>query len=451
MLNRAAAIRATIAAWGLMSPALVIPAPAAEPDWPQWRGRAGDGHAPAAHDLPLTWSESENVAWKTPLPGRGWSSPVIGNGQVWVTTAVEQPATEAERERRLADRPGNQPADVAAAVRFRAIALDQANGRVIHEVELFTVADPQPIHALNSFASPSPVLADGRLFCHFGDFGAASVDTATGTVRWTNRELRLDHVNGPGSSPILWRDLLIVHLDGSDSQSIAAYRTDSGRLAWQTPRSGPLREDPDLKKAYATPLVIECDGRDVLVSPAADWVYGYDPATGEELWRLSYGVLGYSVVPRPVAAHGLVFLSTSFNRPELLAIRLAGPDKQPEIAWRATKAVPSMPSPLVVGDAIFMVNDTGVASCLDARSGTQLWTKRLGGNFSSSPILADGRIYVGNRSGETFVIEPGDTGRLLATNSLTDGIFATPAVADRALYLRTEAAVYRIEEPVPHR
>jgi outer membrane protein assembly factor BamB len=424
---------------------LAVALTAAEPDWPQWRGPDGEGHAPAAHDLPIEWSETDNIVWKTPLPGRGWSSPVIGRGLVWVTTAIERKPTAAERERRLAARPGNQPAEVAAAITFRAIAVDQASGRVVHDVELFTVDDPQPIHALNSFASPSPVLTDGLLLCHFGDFGAACVDTAAARVTWTNRDLRLDHVNGPGSSPIVWRDLLIVHLDGSDSQSIAAYRIDTGAIAWQTPRSGPLRDDPDLKKAYATPLIVDCDGRDVVISPAADWVYGYDPATGEELWRLSYGVLGYSVVPRPVAAQGFVFLSTSFNQPELLAIRLAGPDEQPEIAWRVAKAAPSMPSPLIVGDTLFMVNDKGVASCLDARSGTQLWTKRLGGNFSSSPVLADGRIYVGNRSGDVFVITPGKTGEVLATNSLADGVFATPAAVGRALFLRTEAAIYRIE------
>jgi outer membrane protein assembly factor BamB len=420
---------------------------AAEPDWPQWRGPTGDGHAPAATDLPVQWSETEHVVWKTPVPGRGWSSPVIGQGLVWVTTAVERPATAAEREQRLAHRVGKQPTDVASEVTFRALALDQATGAVIHDVQLFSVATPQPIHALNSYASPSPVLTDGRLFCHFGDFGAACVDTASGDLVWTNRDLRLDHVNGPGSSPVVWNNLLIVHLDGSDTQSIAAYDTTTGALAWQTPRSGSLREDPDLKKSYATPLIVTGDGVDVLVSPAADWVYGYDPATGAERWRLSYGVLGFSVVPRPVAAAGLVFLSTSFNQPELIAIRLAGKEGHPEIAWREKKAVPSMPSPLIVGEELYMVSDKGVASCLETQTGRPVWTQRLGGNFSSSPLYADGRIYVGNRAGETFVFKPGRTCELLATNQLDGSIFATPAAVGRALYLRTEQAVYRLEKP----
>jgi len=419
----------------------------AEPDWPQWRGRDGQGHAPAARDLPVTWSETENVAWKTPLTGRGWSSPVIGDGRIWVTTAVERQATPEEKARRLA---GNRMAgqlEVSGAVTIRALGVDQQSGRLVHDVELCTIPDPQPIHKLNSFASPSPVLAAGRLYCHCGDFGAACVDTATGTVLWTNRELRLNHENGPGSTPVLWRDKLIVHLDGSDVQAVAAYDTATGTVAWQSPRSGELREDPQLKKAYGTPVILPLDGREVLVSPAADWLYGYDPATGAELWKMSYGVLGFSIVPRPVTAGDLLLMSTSFLQPELLAVKLAGPGSPPEIAWREKKGAPTMSSPLVVDDLVYLVSDKGVGSCLEARTGNPVWSERLGGNFSSSPLFADGRIYVGNRDGEMFVIRPGRDYELLATNHLDGGIYATPAAVGRALYLRTENALYRIEKP----
>jgi outer membrane protein assembly factor BamB len=431
----------------LAAAALGLPLAAAEPEWPQWRGPAGEGHAPAAHDLPLTWSETEHVAWKTPIAGRGWSSPVIGDGRIWLTTAVERAASAEAKARALA---GNRMAgqlEVSGAVTIRAVCLDQAKGTILHDVALFTIEDPQPIHKLNSFASPSPVLAGGRLYCHLGDFGAACLDAATGEVLWRNRELRLNHENGPGSTPVVWRDRLIVHLDGSDVQSIAAYDTATGVIAWQTARSGVLREDPQLKKAYGTPLVVSLGGRDVVVSPAADWLYAYDPATGEELWKTSYGVLGFSIVPRPVTAGGLLFLSTSFMQPELLAVRLAGADAPPEIGWREKKGVPTMSSPLVVDGLLYMVSDKGVATCLDAASGEKVWTERLGGNFSSSPLFADGRIYVGNRDGDTFVIEPGREFALLATNSLDGGIFATPAAVGRAIYLRTEHALYRLEKP----
>jgi len=417
--------------------------------WPQWRGREGQGHSADAGDLPVTWSESENVAWKTPLPGRGWSSPVLDESHVWLTTAVETAADEAETAERLAATKNSQPVEVARAVTMRALAVDRASGALVHDVELFTVEKPQPIHKLNSFASPSPVLAGGRLYCHFGDYGTACLDTATVKVSWVNRDLRLDHMNGPGSTPVLWRDRLVITCDGSDVQFIAALDTATGAVAWKTPRSGRLNDNPDLKKAYGTPLVLPVGGRDVVVSPGADWVYGYDPETGAELWRASYGVLGFSVVPRPVAAHGLVFLSTSFTKPEMLAIRPGGAGVEPEIVWRQARGAPSMPSPLVVGDELYVVSDKGIATCLDAKTGDVVWSERLGGNFSSSPLFADGRIYVGNRDGATSVIKPGRKFDLVATNQLDGQIFATPAAVGRAIYLRTDEALYRLEQRKP--
>ncbi|MFM8802809.1 MAG: SMP-30/gluconolactonase/LRE family protein [Planctomycetia bacterium] len=414
-------------------------------DWPQWRGPDGQGHAVAARDLPVTWSETENIAWKTPLPGRGWSSPVIEGDQIWLTTAIETEATEEEKKRRLASNTGNQPLNVSGPVSLHAVCVDRETGRLLHNVELLVVADPQPIHSLNSYASPSPILAAGRLYCHFGDFGTACVDTRAAKVVWKNRDHRLNHENGPGSTPLLWKDRLIFHCDGSDTQSIVALDAATGGLVWKTPRSGELRSDPQLKKAYGTPLVLALDGREVLLSPAADWLYGYDPATGRELWKMSYGTLGFSIVPRPVTAHGLFYMSTSFMQPELLAVKLGDAATAPTIAWREKKGVPNMPSPLVVGDELYMVSDKGVATCLDAKTGDAVWTERLGGNFSSSPLFADGRIYVGNRDGKTFVIKPGRDFTLEATNSLDGQIMATPAALDRALYRRTDTALSRIE------
>jgi sugar lactone lactonase YvrE/outer membrane protein assembly factor BamB/enterochelin esterase-like enzyme len=432
-----------------MAAAVFATCAAAADPWPQWRGPDGQGHAPAAHDLPVTWSEQENVRWKTPLPGRGWSSPVIGGGLVWMTTAVERPVSEEERQRRTPANTGNQPLTVVGPLSLRALGVDAESGRLVHDVELLAVAEPQPIHALNSFASPSPVLAGNRLYCHVGDFGTACLDTETARVVWTSRELRLNHENGPGSTPVLWKDRLIVHVDGSDTQAIAAFDAATGEVVWKTPRSGTLRDDPQLKKAYGTPLVLPLGGRDVVVSPAADWIYGYDPATGAELWKRPYGGLGFSIVPRPVFAHGLLFMSTSFMQPELLALRLGDGTGPPEIVWREKKAAPTMPSPLVVGDELYMVSEKGIASCLDAATGRQLWAERLAGNFSSSPLLADGRIYVGSREGKTYVLQPGRQAGLLATNELDGAIFATPAAVGRAIFLRTETALYRLEKPQP--
>jgi len=419
---------------------------AAEPPaWPQWRGPAGDGHAPSARDLPVHWSETENITWKTPLPGRGWSSPVIGGPRIWLTTAIETPLSETQRQRRLAGVRNAGSRTLSGPVQFHAICLDRDTGRILHDVMLCRVDDPQPIHKLNSYASPSPVLAGGRLYCSFGDFGTAAVDATTGQLLWTNRLLRLDHVNGPGSTPLLYNDLLIVACDGSDVQFIAALECGTGKLRWKTARSGKLRDDPDLKKAYGTPLIITQGGRDLLVSPAADWLYGYDPATGKELWKLAYGDLGFSVVPKPVTAGDLLFMSTSFNQPQILAVKLKGPDT-PQILWRERRAAPRMPSMLVVGSELYVVNDAGIATCLETASGKKVWTGRLGGNFSSSPLYADGRIYAGNREGETFVFRPGRAFTLEATNQLDGSIMASPVAVGRSIYLRTDAAIYCIEK-----
>ncbi len=442
MLARSSAIVTMVAGLVAWSAA----APEAAEVWPQWRGPEGQGHASLAHDLPVTWSETEHVAWKTPLPGRGWSSPVLDATHAWMTTAIESEATEADKAQRLAGAKNPQPLQVSGPVTMRALCVDRETGRLVHDIELFTAREPQPIHSLNSYASPSPVLAGGRLFCHFGDYGTACVDTASARVVWVNHDLRLNHENGPGSTPVVWGDLLIVHCDGSDVQYIVALDQATGRIVWKTPRSGELNDNPDLKKAYGTPLIIPLDGRDVLLSPAADWVYGYDPATGRELWRVNYGVLGFSVVPRPVIARGLAFLSTSFMKPEMLAVRLGDGGSQPEIVWRQSKGAPTMSSPLVVGEELYVVSDKGIMTCLDIHSGEVHWTSRLGGNFSSSPLFADGRIYVGNRDGATFVIKPGKAYELLATNQLDGRIFATPAAVDRALYLRTDTALYKLEK-----
>ena len=409
-------------------------------DWPQWRGPEGQGHSDAKN-LPLTWSESQNVVWRTAIPGKGWSSPVIEGAQIWMTTAIESEASEEEKKKRQAANTGNQPLNISGRLSLRAVCVDRMSGKLLHDIELLSEDSPEPIHALNSFASPSPIVENGRLYCHFGTNGTACLDTQTGKIAWTNRELRLNHENGPGSTPMLFGDLLIIHCDGSDTQYVVALNKLTGKVVWKTPRSGTMDPNPQLKKAYGTPLVTELGGQPTVISPGADWLYAYDPESGRELWKLSYGAQGFSIVPRPVIGHGMVFFSTSFMKPEILAVKLNG---TPEIAWRFKKQAPNMPSPLLVGDELLVIADKGVATLLDAKSGETLWTERLGGNFCSSPLIADGRIYVGNREGQTFVLAPGKEFKLLATNTLDGQIMATPAAVDGALFVRTDKALYRL-------
>ena len=421
----------------LLSPALLTAA-----EWPQWRGPDGMGHS-TAKNLPLTWSETSNIAWKAELPGRGWSSPVIDGNQIWVTTAVETKATPEAAKKRLEGKKPDQPLTLLDTVELRALCVDRDSGKLLHNVLLITKTEPQAVHELNSYASPSPVLDDGRLYCHFGTFGTACVDIKTSKLLWTNTTLEINHENGPGSTPIIYADKMIVHLDGSDRQFIAALNKNTGKVAWKTDRSGEMRSNPQMKKSYGTPVVVKINGKDQIVSPASDWVYSYDPATGKELWKLSYGVLGFSVVPRPVVGNGFIYMSTGFMKPELLAIKYEGV-KEPRIEWRISKGSTNMPSPLLIGDEIYIVNDGGILLCANAHTGEEYYRERLGGKFSSSPIYADGKLYVGSREGIMFVVQPGKQFKILAQNTMEGAIMATPAAVDGALFVRTDKGLFRL-------
>jgi outer membrane protein assembly factor BamB len=414
-------------------------------DWPQWRGPTGQGIA-SDQPVPTRWSETENIAWKTPIRGKGWSSPVILDEQIWLTTAELKPDTEENIKRRLKENTGDQPLELAGEATFRAICVHRDSGKVVHDVEVLVAQEPQWVHRMNSYASPTPVIEPGRLYCYFGTFGAACVDTNSGQVLWTNTEHPLMHENGPGSSPVLEGDKLIFHCDGSDVQYVVALDKATGKIAWKTDRSGKMDANPQLKKAYGTPLVVEQDGKRIVMSPGSNWLYGYDPASGKELFKVAYEKLGFSVVPRPVAAHGMLFMSTSFMQPELLAIRY-DTAQQPHIAWREKKSVPTMPSPIVVGDYLYYISDNGgVLSCLQAETGKVVYRERIEGSHCASPIYAGGHLYFCDREGTTVVIEPGPKLKEVAKNKLSGSIMASPAAVDGAIYIRTEQALYRIEE-----
>ena len=413
-------------------------------EWPQWRGPDGQGHATAT-GLPTTWSETSNVAWKAEIPGRGWSSPVIEGNQIWLTTAMETPADPAEAKKRLKANTGDQPLTVLDHVELRAVCVERDSGRIVQDVLMHTEKNPQWVHSLNSYASPSPLLEGGRLYCHCGTFGTFCVETKSGELLWKNTDLHCMHENGPGGSAILWKNLVIFMLDGSDIQYVAALDKQTGKLAWKTDRTGTLNPLDQLKKSYGTPLIVEVNGKNQLIAMGADWLYGYDPATGKELWKMSFGMLGFSITPRAVAGHGMIFMSTGFMKPDMLGIRYEGLEK-PEIAWHFKQGAPTMPSPLLIGDELYFVSDGGVFTCLDAVSGKLNYRERLGGNFSSSPQFADGKIYVASREGITHVIAPGKEFKSLGKNELPGRIMATPAVVEHALYLRTDKTLYRIEE-----
>lgn len=410
--------------------------------WPEWRGPTGQGHAVAA-GLPETWSETSQVAWKTLLPGRGHSTPVMWGDKIWLTTALEKPATAAEVAERLKTNTGDQPLVVLSAVSLHAVCVERASGRVLHDVELLEVKQPQWAHQLNSYASPTPVLEAGRLYAHFGSFGTVALDTDTLKVLWKNEELRVMHENGPGSTAVLSGDRLISHFDGSDEQFIAAFDKNTGKVAWKTARSGEMDPRPQQKKAYGTPMVLTMNGKPVVVSSAANNIYGYEPETGKELWKVHYGELGFSMSTVPVADEQRIYFSTAFGKSKMVALKYAGLET-PEVVWSNPKNAPKMCSPVLHAGLLFYVDDGGIVSCVDAATGEALYRERLGGKFSASPILADGKLYFCSREGVVTVLPATKDFKILAQNTLEGSIMASPIADGGALFIRTDKALYKI-------
>jgi len=391
-------------------------------DWPEFRGPTGQGHA-QARNLPTAWSPAKNVTWKQAIPGLGWSSPIVVQGRVYLTSAV--PITGGD--------------DLA----LKALCLDAATGNLVWDREVFRQdgARPERVHSKNSHASPTPVWDGQRLFVHFGHQGVACLDPDGGIV-WKNATLRYAPVHGNGGSPILVDDLLVFSIDGSDRQCLVALDRASGKVRWKADRNSEAVK----KFSFSTPLLIEHGGRRQIISPASDFVAAYDPKTGKERWRIRYD--GYSVVPRPVFAHGLVFVITGYEDPSLYAIR---PDGQGDvtdthIAWKTNKNVPLTPSPLVVGDELYLISDRGIASCVDALTGKVHWQERVGGNHSASPLFADGKVWFQSEEGVGTVIKAGKRYELVNKNALQERTLASYAIAGDAIFLRTERNLYRIEQ-----
>ncbi len=395
---------------------------AAETEWPQFRGPTGQGHS-LAKNLPIEWNATTNVAWKTPVPGSGWSSPVVSRGRIYLTAAV---APEGSTE-----------------VTLRALCFDAAKGTLVWDTEVFR---PDPgsattMHRKNTAASPTPIVTADRLFVHFGHLGTAALDLA-GQVLWRQEELKYSPVHGTGGSPILVEGTLVFSCDGKAVPFIAALDAATGAIRWKTPRNSPAKK----QFSFSTPLAIQLDGATQIISPGSGLVGSYDVKDGRERWRVAYGE-GYSVVPRPVFAHGLLYLSSSFDKPVFHAIKPAGANGDAtatHIAWTIPKGAPHTASAVVAGDEVFFVSDAGIATCADAKSGSVHWTERLGGNFSASPIVAEGHIYFQNEEGIGFVVKAAKTYELLATNDLAERTLASPAAIDGTLILRSEGHLWRI-------
>lgn len=412
-------------------------------DWPQFRGPTGQGIS-SATNVPLHWNTASNVVWKTAIPGRGWSSPVLADGRLYLTTAV-----------------GGVD---GAPVSLRALCVNTTDGAILWNAEVFhpDPSNAKTIHQKNSLASPTPIIDRRRLYVHFGHMGTAALDLS-GKILWLQTALKYSPLHGNGGSPALLKDTLVFGCDGTKDPFIVALDAGTGVVRWKTPRNTAAER----KFSFSTPLVIEVGGspRGItratatggsdasiprgarqIISAGSGFVGAYDPADGHEIWKVRYGE-GYSLVPRPVFAHGLLFITTGFDHPTVQAIRPAGAGgdvTEANIAWTIRKGAPNTPSLLVVGDELYFVADSGVATCADARTGEIHWNERLGGNFSASPVYADGRIYFQNEAGVGFVVKAGKIFALLAQNDLAERTLASYAVADNTLFIRSESHLWRV-------
>ena len=398
----------------------------ANEQWSQFRGHYGNGIIKST-SAPINWSENTNIDWKTPIHDRGWSSPVIWNDQIWMTTATKD---------------GNK---------MYAICVNKLSGKIEHDIHVFDVKSPQAITNENTYASPTPVVEEGRVYAHFGTYGTVCISTKDGQILWKRRDLNCDHEigAGPASSPFIYNNFLIFNVDGRDVQYVIALNKETGETAWKTNRSVDFSDvQVNQRKAYGTPFIIPRGNSNQMVSIGAKGVYSYDPENGKELWKAEHR--GWSIAPRPVYGEGLVFTMIDRDRPEMWAIDPSGSGDITEthIEWKETKRMPPRASPIFFKGLLFVVDRNGYISCLEAKTGKSLWQKRMKGRFSASPVLANDLLYFFNEDTVCTIIKPVKELIIVAENKLSDGkLLATPAFDENSIYIRTENNLYRIKEP----
>ncbi|WP_437226243.1 PQQ-binding-like beta-propeller repeat protein [Planctomicrobium sp. SH661] len=404
--------------------------------WPDRGGPTCDGHAAASDSvgLPTTWDEAtgENIAWKVPLPEFGHSTPVIGDGKIWMTTATED------------------------GTRQSLLCLDEMTGKTLHHQLLFENESPEPLNnKVNTYASPSCVLEPDALYVHFGSYGTARIDPRTLKVIWQRRDIECRHFRGPGSSPAIFQDLLILTFDGIDHQFLIALNKHTGETVWRTSRStdygdldenGMPRGEGDYRKAYSTPSLKEVDGRMQLLSTGSRAAFSYDPLTGEELWTITHD--DFNASSRPLFHDGHTIINTGSGNANLVCVDLnsttRGNVDKTHVLWNREKGNSDLSSPILIGDRVYMVTGNGVAVCINADTGDEVWKARIGGTFVASPVTANGLIYFCNEEGVTAVIEAGDEFKEVAKNTLSEGMRSSPAIAHGALFLRTFGHLYKI-------
>jgi outer membrane protein assembly factor BamB len=414
---------------------ILLAAQAAE--WPSFRGPLGDGHAAPGAVAPVEWSETRHVAWKAALPGRGRSSPVVLGGRILLTSAREGPV---ERKRI-----GSDDMQATDRVTLLAVCIDRESGKLLWERALKEVDAPEPVHWLNSWATPTPAVEPGRFICDFGGMGTWCLDPETGRTLW-ERVIPLDSQVGPGSSLLLDGDRLVLIRDGRREQYVAALDKRDGAPLWRTERPPFQAKHVNMRKSFSSPVIIEDGGRRQLLAVGPHWAAAYDPVRGTEIWRFRHGE-GFSIGSVPVYGAGLVYFGTGCFKPSLVAVKADGSGDVTEshAAWRSQKSIPVMSSPLLLDGRLYWVSDEGLATCAAATTGEVKWQVRLEEAHLASPMAVAGKVYFFGRDGKSTVAAPGDSYARLAENRLEGTFSASPAAVGRALYLRSDSHLYRIE------
>jgi len=399
-------------------------------EWPQFRGPDGTGLAPDAKP-PVTWSEEQNVKWKLPLPYAGHSSPVVENGIIYFTGASKD-----KLERRL-------------------IAVDAESGRMVFDELIYRVTsnEVERCHEMNSFATPSPIVQNGRVYLTFGRHGTLCYDAAKRTKVWERRDLYVDYYDvGPASSPILYKDKLILNCDGAatNKQYVIAFDTATGRTVWKTDRSFVSNTVPKYAHASCVPRVIDVEGEPQLVSPGAHGFWVYNPETGEELWKVRFE--GWSTVPYPVFAEkeGVLLVCSGVVRPAMAAVKVSRKLRgditgSPAVLWRVEKDVPDMPSPLYYNGNFYLLTKNALFR-RDVMTGAVLDVIKPTGQFVSSPVLADGKLFFFARGKQSYAVEAAPGLAIVGTNRLDAGCQASPSIYKNSLIVRTADALYRLEK-----
>ncbi|GIX00243.1 MAG: serine/threonine protein kinase [Pirellulaceae bacterium] len=409
------------------SSTIAMPSSAAGPaSWKQFRGDGGNGLALGAQP-PVHWSDTRNVTWKTPIHGRGWSSPVVADGQIWMTTATED------------------------GLQQFAVCVDLQTGAIVHDLLVFTNAEVQPdFHITNSYASPTPVIDGDYVYVHFGAYGTACLRRKDGSKVWERRDLPCNHYRGPGSSPMIYGDLLIFHMDGYDHQYAIALNKHTGETVWKKNREIDYGTDNgDFYKAFSTPILIQVDGQDQLVSPASKACVVLNPRTGGELWRVRYDE--HSTTVRPVFDGVHLYLSTGFGKAKMICVRVDGHGDVTDthVKWVQHKSIGSKPSPVLVEGRLFDVTDDGIIERIDTETGHIAWRERLGGKFSASLVATEKHLYAFDHDGAGYVFTVEDHPRLVARNELPHGCQASPAIVGNSLIVRTITNLYRFDDEDP--